>query len=153
MIENNRYFWSHLKTKNVTVRVSPREESAGSVFRVSSMIDLGNGRQTVILDYMAGGAGERGQICKEGMSIPFRMGNLDFIYTSQKNAAIQTVDALLSSLCKAGSRVEKIVTDVLAPGDLLVFRQQAKAKKIKMIDALRVVKESAFTQSKAEHAV
>ena len=52
MIENNRYYWSHLKTKSVTVRVTPKKQMRGVVFRVSNMIDLGGGRQTVMLEHV-----------------------------------------------------------------------------------------------------
>lgn len=152
MIENNRYFWSHLKTKNVTVRVSPKDEPAGVVFRVSNMIDVGKGRQTVILDYVEDIHSAYRRPRRQGLSIPFRMGNLDFVYTSRQNPMVQNVDALLLSLYK-GAKVERIVTEVLSPGDLLVFRQHSKTLKIKMIDALRIVKENTYVQSKAGHAI
>lgn len=151
MIENNRYFWSHLKTKTVTVRVTPKEDVAGLVFRVSNMIDLGNGRQTVVLDHVASSDKRSLKPMKAGASVPFRMGNLDFVYTSRQNPVVQNVSALLANLYK-GSKVERIVPDVLSPGDLLVFRQQGDTMKIKMTDALRVVKESEYRQSKAGHA-
>jgi hypothetical protein len=152
MIENNRYYWSHLKTKTVTVRVKQTAESTGVVFRVSNLIDIGNGRQTVILDHVDFPQTNYRRPKKDGLAIPFRMGSLDFVYTSRQNPSVQNISNLLACLYK-GARVEKIVPDVLCPGDLLVFKQQEKSMKIKMVDALRIVKENTYTESKAGYAL
>lgn len=139
MIENNRYFWSHLKTRSVTVSVQPKKRSTGVVFRVGNMIDMGrNGRQMVMLEhvdypkkyYARKGTGD--------VAIPFRMGHLDFVYTSLRKPEIRNVNSLLSALYKDGG-VKRIVPDVLCPGDLLVFKQEKDSLRIKMVEALRVV--------------
>ncbi|MGH1378053.1 MAG: hypothetical protein ACRBB3_04460 [Alphaproteobacteria bacterium] len=152
MIENNRYYWSHLKTKTVTVRVAPKRKQQGIVFRVNNMIDLGGGRQTVMLEHVdfpktyhkRGGAND--------VAVPFRMGNMDFIYASPGQPKVQNVHNLLSTLYK-DDEVEKIVADVLSPGDLLVFKQEGKSMKIKMIEALRIVKVNSYKKNKAEYAI
>ena len=138
MIENNRYFWSHLKTNSVTVRVKPKKRETGVIFRVGSMVDTGAGRHVVMLEnvdypdnyHIRGKGGE--------VAIPFRMGGLEFIYTSLRRPELRNINTLLSALYKKGE-VEKIVPDVLCPGDLLVFMQDRGSLKIKMVEALRVV--------------
>lgn len=153
MIENNRYYWSHLKTSSVTVRVQPKKRTTGVIFRVGNMIDLGNnGRQMVMLEhvdypdnyYACKGTGD--------VAIPFRMGHLDFVYTSLRKPEIRNINALLSALYKKGG-VEKIVPDVLCPGDLLVFKQEKGSLKIKMVEALRVVEHHIQKIKMAEHAL
>jgi len=152
MIENNRYYWSHLKTKNVTVRVKPKEKTIGLVFRVTNMIDIGNGRQTVVLDHIDFPRTFHRRKNNEDLAIPFKMGHLDFVYTSKGNPSVHSVQSVIETIYKE-SHVEKIVPEVLCPGDLLVFKQAGKSMKIKMIEALRVVKESQTKGNTAEHAL
>ncbi|PCJ98522.1 MAG: hypothetical protein COA45_07295 [Zetaproteobacteria bacterium] len=152
MIENNRYYWSHLKTKTVTVRVAPRKTQHGIVFRVNNMIDLGNGRQTVMLEHVDYPKTYQNRSRNSDVAVPFRMGNMDFIYTSPGQPKIQNVHNLLSTLYK-NEEVEKIVADVLSPGDLLIFKQEGKSLQIKMIDALRIVKANSYKKNKSQHAL
>lgn len=153
MIENNRYYWANLKTRNVTVSVSPKKKKEGVVFRVSNMIDLGSGRQTVMLEHVDY---PKSYYCARGgdgsIAVPFRMGTLDFVYTSSKRPAVRDVNSLLSVLYKDVS-LEKIVPDVLTPGDLLVFKHDRVTQKIQMVEALRVVKENSYQKSTAEYAL
>lgn len=153
MIENNRYYWSHLKTRNVTVRVAPKKKTKGIIFRVKNMVDLGQGRQTVMLEHVdyPKSYALRTDINKD-VPVPFRMGNFDFVYTSRRKPAMRNVHSLLSTLYK-DTQVEKIVTDVLSPGDLLVFTQDKNTTQIKMVETLRVVKENSYQKSTAEHAI
>ncbi len=146
MIENNRYYWSHLKTKTATVRVSPKKPQKGVVFRVSNMIDLGCGRQTVMLEHVDYPKTYSKRIRDNSVAVPFCMGELDFIYTSKDKPKIQNVHNLLSTLYK-DDNVEKIVPEVISPGDLLVFKKEGDTMKIKMIQALRVVKENAYKKN------
>ncbi len=147
MIENNRYYWSHLKTRNVTVRVRPKKQAKGVVFRVGNMIDLGNGRQTVTLDHVDC-TSIPGRFQDKEVAVPFRMGNIDFVYTSSRKPAVHNVKNLLSTLYKDAS-VERIVTDVLCPGDLLVFKQENGTLKTEMVETLRVVNDRMVQQAKA----
>tara|TARA_R110002072_G_scaffold214459_1_gene371701 strand:- start:105 stop:566 length:462 start_codon:yes stop_codon:yes gene_type:complete len=153
MIKNNRYYWSHLKTANVTVRVVPKQKQEGVVFRVGNMIDLGNGRQTVMLDHVDFPNAYYAKTAKNAnVAVPFCMGVLDFVYTSPRKPVLRDVHSLLSTLYK-GDQVEKIVLDVLSPGDLLVFKHDADTQRIKLVDTLRVVKENTYMKSKAEYAL
>lgn len=157
MIKNNRYYWSHLKTKTVTIRVAPKKQQRGIVFRVSNMIDLGQGRQTVLLEHVDFPKTYRKRCSDHDVAIPFRMGNLDFIYTSLQQPRVQNVHNLLSTLYK-DEHVEKIVADVLSPGDLLIFKQEGKSMRIKMLEALRIVKDNSYNKNpgkkgKSEHAI
>lgn len=153
MIKNNRYYWSHLKTRSVTVRVQPKKRMTGVIFRVGNMIDLGNsGRQTVMLEHVDY---PKTYVTRRGtgdVAIPFRMGHFDFVYTSLRKPEIRNVNSLLSALYKDGD-VERIVPDVLCPGDLLVFKQEKSSLQIKMVEALRVVEHHMKKTKMAEHAL
>jgi len=152
MIEDNRYYWSHLKTRNVTVRVNATAPEQGMVFRVNNIIDIGNGRQTVVLDHVDHPETTYRRPKSKGISIPLKMGGLDFVYTSRQNPCIQNVRQLLSSLHK-GARIEKIVPDVISPGDIMVFRPEGHGMKISIVDTLRIVKEKTYIRNRVEHAV
>ncbi len=152
MIENNRYYWSHLKTKNVTVSVKPKRKEKGLIFRVSNMVDLGNGRQTVMLDHVDYPKSFSVRSDDSEIAVPFRMGHLDFIYASGKKPSLRNVKCLITALYKKQS-VEPIVMDVLAPGDLLVFKQEAGSTKIRMVETLRVVCENSYRKSDVNHAL
>lgn len=154
MIKNNRFYWSHLQMSRVTVRVSPVVKEKGVVFRVKHMVDLGAGRQTVTLeniDYPDGSIYKRSEK-KDPVPVPFRMGSFDFVYTSRLQPALRNVQTMLSTLYKT-EKVEKITPDVLAPGDILVFKQDGNSAAIKMVDALRVVKEYSCHRSTANYAL
>lgn len=149
MIENNRYYWSHLKTKTVTVRVMPKKQPKGVIFRVGNMIDLGHGRQTVMLDHVDYPKASAVQQCNKDVAVPFRMGHLDFVYTSRRKPMVRNVQSLLDTLYK-GSAVEKIVTDVLSPGDLLVFHQDQGNVDMERVETLRVVNDQRYKRFKSK---
>ncbi|MCL4679100.1 MAG: hypothetical protein KJ017_10985 [Alphaproteobacteria bacterium] len=142
MIENNRFYWSVLKTRSVTVSVRPREGIRGVAFSVNKIIDIGSGRQTVFLDHLEHpdqkAASARRSGVNNELAIPFKMGNLDFVYISRRTPAIRDISVLISELYK-NAKIERIVPEVLCPGDILVFRQDEQEQKIKMVDALRVM--------------
>lgn len=152
MIENNRYFWSHLKTKNATVRVNPREEATGMIFRVNNVLDLGFGRQTIFLDNVDYPDQSFSRKPKKASAVPMRMGDLDFVYASRQTPAIRNIRNLIASVFK-GVNLEKIVVDVLAPGDLIVFRQDENTRKMKIVETLRVVKDQTYQKTQAEYAL
>ncbi len=139
MIENNRFYWSILKTRTVTVSVQPRDGIRGVVFAVSKLVDIGDGRQTVFLNHVDTQqvAPRRNSVNNE-LAIPFKMGNLDFVYISRRVPVIRDVSVLISELYKE-AKVERIVPEVLSPGDLLVFRPAEEQQKIQMVDALRLI--------------
>jgi len=156
MIKNNRYYWSHLKTKTATISVRPKRTPRGVVFRVGNMIDLGTGRQTVMLDSLQPSGGRYCRSYKQEVAVPFRMGDIDFVYTARHKPAVQDVYSFLSSLYKK-SEIEKIVVDVLCPGDLIVFQQERSKEDqsimgLKMVEVLRVVNDHLQKQKKANNA-
>lgn len=152
MIENNRYYWSHLKTRNVTVSVTPKKKKKGIVFRVSGMIDMGMGRKTVMLEHVDYPKTYVLRPDTRDVAVPFKMGALDFIYASAKKPSLRNVRNLLATLYD-GFDVEKIVPEVLSPGDLLVFQQEEETTRIRLVDTLRVVKENSYMKSKTQHAL
>ena len=151
MIEDNRYYWSHLKTRTTTVRVTAKKQQRGIIFRVRGMIDLGDGRQTVMLDNIdypkLSRKPKRQDIYQDAPAVPFCMGNLDFIYLSREQPAFQNIRKVLSSLDK-DEEVQRIVPEILAPKDLLIFRQESGSQDIKMVDVFRIVKEGAYKKYK-----
>jgi len=152
MIENNRYYWSHLKTKSVTVRVRPKKKETGVIFRVGSMVDTGTGRQVVMLEHVDYPKTYHIRRKGDDVAIPFRMGDIDFVYTSLRKPELRNVNTLLSALYKKGE-VEKIVPDVICPGDLLVFKQDRGSLKIKVVEALRVVEHHLQKPKTASYAL
>lgn len=152
MIENNRYFWSHLKTSSATVRVNPKAELTGLVFRVNNIVDLGMGRQTIFLDHIDYPDAHINPRVKKAAAVPMRMGDLDFVYASRKTPVIRNVRNLIASLFK-DTRLEKIVVDVISPGDLIVFRQDENTSRMRIVETLRIVKENTYTKTQAEYAL
>ncbi len=152
MIESNRYLWSHLKTKTVTVRVEPKRVQRGVVFRVRNMIDLGSGRQTVMLEHVDYPVSYGAREASRDVPVPFQMGQFDFVYTSRKKPVMQSVNHILDTLFEKDD-VQSIVTDVLAPGDLLVFKQEGSTMNITLSQTLRVVANHENTASKIDHAL
>tara|TARA_B100001989_G_scaffold47492_1_gene30444 strand:- start:2347 stop:2805 length:459 start_codon:yes stop_codon:yes gene_type:complete len=138
MIQNNRYYWSHFKMQNVTVSVKPKQKTQGVVFRVINMIDIGNGRQTVVLESVDYPEPSAAKSSNDGFTVPFRMGELDFVYASRQNPSLCDYRHLISCVYP-DAKIEEIVPEVLAPGDLLVFKQNKADGSIKMAGAMRVV--------------
>lgn len=151
MIENNRYYWSHIKMHNVTVSVKPRQNSQGVVFRVMNMIDIGDGRQTVVLEALERGE-SRLKCADDNFAVPFSMGNLDFVYASRQNPSLCDFRHLIASTYPEAN-IEEIVPEVLAPGDLLVFRQSKTDGSIKLAGAMRVVCQSNQYGKRAGYAL
>lgn len=148
MIKDNRYLWSVLKTRSVTVSVRPREGMRGAAFSVNKVVDVGNGRQTVFLDHLEHPEEKtlphRRPSANNELAIPFKMGNLDFVYISRRVPAVRDVGVLISELYK-DAKIVRIVPDVVCPGDILVFRNDYQERTIKMVDALRVIYPAALT--------
>ncbi len=80
------------------------------------------------------------------------MGHLDFIYASGKRPSLRNIKSLLSTVYK-NSCVEKIVPEVLAPGDLLVFEQDEESGSLRMVNTLRVVQENSYKKSRVKNAL
>ena len=155
MIENNRFFWSHLKTRTTTVRVECRSmEPAGVIFKVGSMIDIGKGRQMAALSAVE--CPNRRNISlrylNQCVAVPFSMGVFDFLYTSRKKPVLHNVNKLLSSLYNE-SHIETIVPEVITPGDLLVFEYHEESSSLMINDCLRIVQQHDPKKSTVAHAL
>lgn len=134
---DNRSFWSFLKTPNVTVSVRSRREEPCAVFRVKSMIDLG-GRQTALLEGYLPEEPRPKSIKKTKLAIPRKIGNLDIVYTTKTITSVSHVYQVIGEILR-NSCSDRIVPDVLAPGDYVVFTKREGSKGSLTIDALRVM--------------
>src|SRR5262245_50468313 len=133
---DNRSFWSFLKTTNVTVSVKRVREEPCAVFRVRNLIDLGGGRQTAMLEgYLPEPEGRK--ITKKApLSMPRKIGNLDIVYTTKTITPMSHVYQVIGQILRS-PLTAKIVPDVLAPGDFVVFVKRPKRSSM-LIEALRI---------------
>jgi hypothetical protein len=135
---DNRTFWSFFKTSHVTVSVKRQPEEPCAVFHVKSLIDLGSGRQTAMLEGYIPDHGGRPSAKKTRLSMPSKIGNLDIVYTTKTitpvSRAYQVIGQILRSSC-----TDRIVPDVIAPGDLLVLTRKQRRSTEYSIEALRVM--------------
>lgn len=140
MIQHNRQLWSRLKTRNVTVSVQPVEEEICVAFRVKASIDVGYGRQRVVLSALESPNTKKGSASSRHINMPDHIGMLECIYTKTGMALGCNVYKLIMAN-HPGARIEMIVPEVSAPGDYLVFRQPGGRDGITVIEALRVLKD------------
>jgi hypothetical protein len=114
-----------------------RKKSEHAVFRVQNMIDLGLGRQTAILDNISFPAGHGRMIEKNGLSIPRKIANLDFVYTCKTVTSVPNARDAIRHI-HANGAFEKITPDVISPGDFLIFEQTQEKAYATFAEALRV---------------
>jgi hypothetical protein len=113
-------------------------EKAQAVFKIRNMIDWGFGRQTAVLDNLAG-AGRAGLSFTAGdFSIPDRKERIDFVYTGRKPGAVPNARTAIAQKYK-NLALEPIAPDVLVPGDFLVFREIWHSSKAVFSEALRLI--------------
>ena len=153
-----RILWSNLKVPGVTVSVSPEPKTYAAVFVVDKMIETGRSRNSkgqkiatlkpfeigfdmITMEYEAGATG------KKELSLPFKLGNLSFVYTTRADSRLIDVEYMMQ-FGSAGRRYEKIVPDVLMCGDVLVIRQKRKGQGIQSVEVLR--KSSKIARRKVE---
>lgn len=152
-----RILWSHLKMPGVTVSVQSAPRPRVYMFRVLNMLEVGAlGRTAVVepfdpddgfeLSLMA----EREKFPK--LPVPHKVGNLKFMYTGKKPVKLTDMDYVLNCTF-GGSAVEKIVMEVLSPGDLLVVRPKRDLEGIKSVEALRVASRFKKHKGRYLHAV
>jgi hypothetical protein len=138
---DNRSFWSLLKTRTVTVRVRPIFEEPCAVFRVKSLVDMGTGRRTAMLEgYLPDHEPRKAKNMKKPrLAIPRRIGNLDIVYTTKTITPVSRVYQVIGEILRRSS-TDRIVPEVLAPGDFLVFTKKARNGMDNMsVEALRVM--------------
>lgn len=153
-----RILWSNLKMPGVTVSVSPEPKTYAAVFVVDKMIETGRNRRIatlkpfdigfdlITMEYEAGATG------KKELSLPFKMGNLSFLYTSRADSRLVDVEYMMQ-FGSAGKRYEKIVPDVLMSGDVLVVRQKRKGQGIHGVEVLRKVSKTARRKVEVMNAI
>ena len=145
MIEHNRSFWTRLKTRTVTISVQPREDTA-YVFQVINIVDLGTGRQMVVLDGLFPQDHKRRPVRRRNaLSMPHKIGRLDFVCTGRRQIPVSDIYKRIRDI-NAKAHIEPIVPDVLAPGDVVVFRKDR-------LETFRIVTTHNHITDKADHAL
>lgn len=138
---DNRTFWSFLKTETVTVRVQRIHDEPCAVFRVKSLIEFG-GRRTAMLEGYLPQHGGRKTMKNTRLAIPNKIGNLNIVYTTKTITPLSHVYQVIGEILRR-SCTDRIVPDVLAPGDFLVFtkkpRNGTETPRELSVEALRVM--------------
>jgi len=102
-----------------------------AIFRVKSLIDVGNGARTLVLDQGAPIARET------DFSLPARLAGLDVVCASKKVSVFKNAREAAERLFKANP-LRDIVPEVLAPGDYVVFKSKKTQNTSVFSSALRV---------------
>ena len=138
---DNRCFWSFLKTETVTVRVQRIHEEPCAVFRVKNLIEIG-GRRTAMLEGYLPLHGGRKTMKNTRLAIPNNIGNLNIVYTTKTITPLSHTYQVIGEILRR-SCTDRIVPDVLAPGDFLVFtkkpRNGMETPRELSVEALRVM--------------
>lgn len=148
MIVDNRSLWSVLKTRTVTVSVTPRANLRYMIFQVRQMADLGRSGQIAVLNGVAAQGLEEKIPVKTALSLPAKLGAMRLMYTNPLSPLVGDVYNTLAML-EGYDEIEKIVPDVLAPGDYIVLRK-TKDGALQFSDALRIMTGHKIMQSKTE---
>ena len=141
----NRILWSELKMKNLTVRVEPKKDLPSFVFRVLNIMELGRGKRTVILGDVDAPMQFVQAKYKNPLAMPSRIGCTDLVYTNGSGLAITDVRSAIDAYCKFYHRasdalvVEKVVPDVLRPGDFLSFKKLRESDTKHTIETYRAI--------------
>lgn len=118
------------------------QKTPEGVFRVQNMIDFGRLRQTAVLDCFGASEISGDQRWKShDWSAPLRSNALDFMYTPRKASLVENARATIKQ--KMGRvAVEEISSEVLTPGDFVVFKNIWQGTKTLVTEALRVIPET-----------
>lgn len=141
----NRTLWSELKLPNLTVRVEPRPELPAFVFRVISILELGRGKRTIILGDIDSPMEYVQMKYKNPHAMPERVGCTNFVYVRGCGLAITNVPKAIAAYCRfyQGASddlaVEKVVPDVLRPGDFLSFKKICESDTKHSIETYRAI--------------
>lgn len=153
-----RILWSHLKTPGVTVSVQRTPKPQMYLYKVVNMVDMGRaGRTAIMHPFNTNDGFEAVPMDKEGhkktrLSVPHRVGNLQFLYASKERARIMDMNYVMNCALN-GAALEKIVLDVLSPGDLLAVRPKKSGEGIESLDALRIVNANKKQKRGRIHAI
>lgn len=157
---NNRTLWSSLKIPGSTVSVKRSPRSPYTALKVSSLIDTGRMRQTVVLENAFPGMVEEDeqlhalglQVGKNHLAIPPRVANLNCVFTGRRPRLVyDAYDALKTNL-----RTEKlmpIIPEIISPGDYMIFRHLQNRDCFKFAGLLRAVPTHRVKKENRPHVV
>ena len=143
---NNKMNWRTMRLGGVTVSVQPKPRTPYSVLKVGSLIDTGNGQQTVVLQ---NGLPSEWEIeldhikpdrvkSSKGLSLPRRIANLNCVYTGRSFGVVADVTDALRAVTK-NAKLATIVPEVIAPGDFMVFKHEGPRFRIRFAGIVRAV--------------
>ncbi len=118
-----------------------------SIFRVQSMIDLGRGNQTAVLDNILKQNRRVLSGYSKSLTTPGKLDNLNLLYASKGGSSAQNPRNVIREN-QNHKDVKPIVTDILAPGDFVVFRQIWNSSRAVFSEALRPVRTTRKTANK-----
>ena len=153
-----RILWSHLKTPSVTVSVQRSPKPQVYLYKVVNMVDMGRGGRTAIMQPFDTDDGfeiipmDEGVNKKSKLSVPHKVGNLKFLYASKTQARMMDMNYVMNCAL-GGAGLERIVMDVLSPGDLLSVRPKRGGEGIQSVEALRIVNANKKQNNGRIHAV
>ena len=127
----------------------PQANTPQALFRVTNMIDLGFGRQTAILDNIVNPALS---LPKKDLAIPTKLASLDFVYASKRVGAVANAHEVIRQN-HVGAQIQSIPTEVLSPGDFLVFKNVQQTSRAIFSEALRLIPEFKGRKLKTSHAL
>jgi hypothetical protein len=119
------------------------------VLKVGSLIDTGNGHQTVILKNGLPGAWEidleQKTKSSKGLSLPRRIANLNCIYTGQSFGVVADVTEAIRAV-SGNAKLAAIVPEVVAPGDYMIFKHVGPRFRIRFAGIVRALPQMQQTQ-------
>lgn len=107
-----RILWSHLKTPGVTVSVQRAPKPQVYLYKVVNMVDMGHAGRTAIMHPFDTKDGfeaipmDKNDHKKTRLSVPHRVGNLQFLYASKERARIMDMNYVMNCALN-GAGLEK----------------------------------------------
>lgn len=152
-----RIMWSHLKMRGVTVSVQKAPRPYVYLYRVVNVMDLGKRGRTAVIEPFGADDGfgiELMDAPRGGKKVvPARIGSLAFLNASKKQPRLSDVNYVASCVFGNDVSLERVVADVIAPGDILSVRPKRVGEGIHSIETLRVVKSKQKLRNGILHAV
>ncbi len=125
---------------------------ARKAFKVLALVDPGRGkRKLALLSHLNNGAAQKGGEHDISLSLPLRSADVQFLYTRAPSNIAKERDKAHKEPQKFS--LKKIVPDVLAPGDVLMFKErrghkkQIEMKTLRLLSHLSTVGENLYTNA------
>ena len=111
-----------------------------AILRIRNMIDLGRERQTAVLDDMVRRKtnGANDQATPENLQLPYQYDQIDLVHTGRKLSVVKNPYKVIKAHHKT-AEITNVTSDVLAPGDILVFRKIWNSSQTILSEALRPI--------------